>query len=432
MIYKGLNRTGMIGDIKTNGGGEIAEVYGGIGDSNPIYYKQRDMVGTSPMQFKALGLPLKDYRIYGETLQDGTPSPDMPVDVVGCGVRTENLFDAATAYGSMYDSATGVLVGAAKTLATMKNKFTSSMVGVPITISMRVYDVPVTRVFIRCTIGGTNIDSNSIANGNTGTMTVTVTPTSVNDDWRITFGTGTGDLTLSNLMLNLGSTALPYEPYGYKLPVTTTNGTNTVTTPIYVGSEPIHRIGKYADYVGYSSGKIMRRIKKLVLTGNENWILYTLPDAVNVERFYFVLSQLAVSSSPDNLVSSHFPIKSNNSDMEHMRCGGSSNNEMYIYIPRLLATTVAGLKSYLAAKYTAGTPVTVWYVLETPTEEDPPVPFPELTTLSGTNTLTVDTTVKPSRIDLTGRLKAYGYGQLLDKNLTAINDSTGTPIFVRG
>ncbi len=115
-----------------------------------------------------------------------------------------------------------------------------------------------------------------------------------------------------------------------------------------------------------------------------------------------------------------------------MRCGGSSNNEMYIYIPRLLATTVAGLKSYLAAKYTAGTPVTVWYVLETPTEEDPPVPFPELTTLSGTNTLTVDTTVKPSRIDLTGRLKAYGYGQLLDKNLTAINDPTGTPIFIRG
>ena len=127
MIYKGLNRIGMIGDIKTNGGGEIAEVYGGIGESDPIYFKQREMVGTSPMQFKALGLPLKDYRIYGETLQDGTPSPDMPVDVVGVGE---------------WDSA-----------------------------------------------------SNS-----------------------------------------------------YKLPVTTTNGTDTVSTPIYIGSEPLHRIGEYADY----------------------------------------------------------------------------------------------------------------------------------------------------------------------------------------
>ncbi len=315
MIYKGLNRTGMIGDIKTHGGGEIAEVYGGIGESDPIYYKLREMVGTSPMQFKALGFPLKDYHIYGETLQDGTPSPDYPVDVVGVGE---------------WDGA-----------------------------------------------------ANS-----------------------------------------------------YKIPVTTTNGTDTVTTPIYVGAEPLHRIGEYTDYVDYAIGKIVRKIKKLVLTGEEaytknysqstNYLYYAprsiFPGSIGITPV--ICNELpTIATAPIEVIGTNttnpFPSVYFNFGSDVMNTQPSGN-------------TAAGLKEYLAAQYAAGTPVTVWYVLQESIEEDPPVPFPELSTLAGTNTLTVDTTVKPSEIDLTGRLKTSGYGQLLDKDLTAINDSTGTPIFIRG
>jgi hypothetical protein len=199
-----------------------------------IYGSGTDSLTAFPAMIQASGEPLTDYTIYGNTLQDGTPTPEAPVDVVGCGVRTDNLFDAATAYGNMYNSATGVLAGNASALTFIKNKFDSSMIGVPITISIHADEVPVTRTYIRCTIGGENIDSNSIANGKTGTMMVTITPTSANDDWRITFGTGAGDLTLSNIMLNLGSTALPYEPYGYKIPVTS----GGVTTNLYL-DEPL-------------------------------------------------------------------------------------------------------------------------------------------------------------------------------------------------
>jgi hypothetical protein len=286
MIYKGLNRIGMIGDIKTNGGGEIAEVYGGIGESDPIYYKQREMVGTSPMQFKALGLPLKDYRIYGETLKDGTPSPDMPVDVVGCGE---------------WDSA-----------------------------------------------------ANS-----------------------------------------------------YKLPVTTTNGTDTVTTPIYIGFEPLHRIGEYADYVGYSSGKIMRRIKKLVLTGEENWY----SNHLSKNLFNIDIADYVKNTNATICLCTHYKAQKNITLWTNVQdksvCFYDSMNSLF-YLRDSDFSTVADFKSYLAAQYAAGTPVTVWYVLQEPIEEDPPVPFPELPTLSGTNTLTVDTAVKPSEIDLTGRLKTSG------------------------
>lgn len=197
-----------------------------------------EYTGTLPAILQTVAGFLAGYKIWGNT--------------GGVGNETENLFDAAIAYGNMYDSSTGVLVGDASTLTFMKNKFDSSMVGVPITISIHADDVPVTRVYIRCTIGGTNIDSKAISNGKTGTMTVTVTPTSVNDDWRITFGTGSGDLTLSRIMLNLGSTALPYEPYGYKLPITS----NDTTTDIYIGDTAL---GK-DEYVDSETGKIYRYV----------------------------------------------------------------------------------------------------------------------------------------------------------------------------
>lgn len=407
--------------ILDNQGREIEAVY----DQNGVivYKNVTTIIGTSPMQFKALGLPLKDYRIYGNTIQDGTPTPEAPVDVVGCGVKTGNVMPAgekktvevngvtfsSDGNGRYHISGTASQYSSVRfNLASGFTTPTSVSNGGQGTLSLfnNLSNYNVALVFYN---GSTMVDDWKMLPDNRTTTAYNLIGNKYVDSIIIAINSGeTVDMTIMPEFTNDGILPSEFEPYGYKLPVTTTNGTDTVTTPIYIGFEPLHKIGDYADYVDYSRGKIVRRIKKLVLTGNENWILYTLPDAVNVERFYFILSQSAVNASPYSLVSSHFPIKSDNSDMEHMRCGGSSNNEMYIYIPRLLATTVAGLKSYLAAQYAAGTPVTVWYVLQEPIEEDPPVPFPGLPTLTGTNTLTVDTTVKPSEIDLTGRIRTSG------------------------
>lgn len=78
MIYNNLNRTGQIEEIKTKNDKEIVEVYGGIGENNPIYYKKTTVEGVAPLSFKALGQPLTNYTIYGAG---------------GVGDRTENLFN---------------------------------------------------------------------------------------------------------------------------------------------------------------------------------------------------------------------------------------------------------------------------------------------------------------------------------------------------
>ena len=58
-------------------------------------------------------------------------------------------------------------------------------------------------------------------------------------------------------MLNVGSTALPYEPYGYKVPVTVSNGTDTLTATIYL-PEQIKMVGDEAEYIDYASQKMYR------------------------------------------------------------------------------------------------------------------------------------------------------------------------------
>ena len=64
-------------------------------------------------------------------------------------------------------------------------------------------------------------------------------------------------------MLNAGSIALPYEPYGYKVPVTVSNGTDTLTTPIYL-PEQIKKVGDEAEYIDYGEQK-QHRVRKNLL-----------------------------------------------------------------------------------------------------------------------------------------------------------------------
>lgn len=51
-----------------------------------IYGSGTEQLASFPAMIQASGEPLTDYTIYGNTVQNGTPTPDAPVDVVGCGV----------------------------------------------------------------------------------------------------------------------------------------------------------------------------------------------------------------------------------------------------------------------------------------------------------------------------------------------------------
>jgi hypothetical protein len=320
----------------------IAEMWGAMlrGGYTPIIV---EYTGTLPITINANGEALIDYRIYGNTVQDGVPTPESPVNVVGCGERTENLFDAATAYGAMYSG--GVITGLSGNINDIKNKVTADMIGKTYTISITSLEIP-SRAFLTIVVNGTIYwRENELAVNQRRSFQFT--PVTENDLWYITYDTS-GIASYKDIMLNLGSTALLYEPYGYKLPMTVSDGNTAQTIPIYLGEV-----------------ETTRRIKKLVLTGQERYQNYSYASTNGVQIINMFETVYIRASGLCNI----YPVSTvaGSTSCVWIGSGGGDRNLYFVSILSDMGmSTVDKFKSYVQQQYAAGTPVTVWYVLDEP------------------------------------------------------------------
>lgn len=179
----------------------------------------------------------------------------------------------------------------------------------------------------------------------------------------------------------------------YKIPISSAGQTNN----IYLGEV-----------------ETTRKIKKLVLTGEES---YTYQSAYS--RFYFTLTDAYYSGTTRTTpcYCSHYQ-----SIYDGRGIYDVPNESIYISTANNLTafnikttdyTSETDFKAYLAQQYAAGTPVTVWYVLateETGIVNEPlmkigdyadSVSVANIPTTAGSQTFDVDTTLKPSEVDLT-------------------------------
>lgn len=173
----------------------------------------------------------------------------------------------------------------------------------------------------------------------------------------------------------------------YKLPLTV-NGTEY---PIYL-----------------EQVETTRKIRKLVFDGTEKWQTYG-----SVSNTYR-LSISNIQSIGNSAICSHFV----NSPISEITSGKFTVGTTWIYIRYADVADLADFKSYLAAQYAAGTPVTVWYVLATPETAIVNEPLQKIgdysdelsianvPTINGINTISADTTVQPSNIWIKGKIKA--------------------------
>ena len=417
---------------------------------------------TGTLPFKGYSLPLKTKSLLGNAVQNGTPAPDNIIMPEMCGVRTGNLFDYAE-YAGTYMANAGLweYVGTTGTVFRIPcTENTAYTLSLSKSFSLSVYR-----------IATVNTDSVPTLN-NPIEVNDIVRKTSAIDSYSFTTPAGakyilfqvnasTASEVAAATMLNLGSTALPYEPYGWKipfenhgenlfdesifdlLPVSATasrKGTNlgilaqgTYTfnavstasaTPIYrtikngstytfeainslpytfiadgVSEQIIRTSGAQGNAwtdVGYSNimltpgseakpyspylnetipvylGEVptVRRVKKLVLTGKETFVkndeqdiryLYYANRATifpnSIGRTPVLCNELPVTSSAPQ---SGIGVNTDNAfSVVYFNFGADIMNA------QPSRNTVAGLKEYLAAKYAAGHPVTIWYVLNT-------------------------------------------------------------------
>ena len=305
----------------------------------------------------------------GQTLQSSTSSPTSPVLPGGCGERTENLFD------EKYPSISPTI------------QYMSIFVGDgTFTLSSTTPQMPNGAACLFLIAGDVSSGAgpqNKVYNEQS--ITVDSTNGYITIAYRIVADYDPRNYTT---MLNTGSTPLPYEPYGYKIPISSAN----TTTHVYLGEV-----------------ETTRTIKKIVFVGSEdeNWEGQSAGGAF---RFRYTLSN-SVQADTAHLTSicTHLPLGVEGGTWNTDDVYTISSDYLWLRLDSNF-TTVAALKSWLAQQYANGTPFTVYYTLanpETAVVNEPLMKIGDyadevsnvsIPVTAGGGTLSVDTTVQPSEV----------------------------------
>ena len=379
---------------------------------------------------------LEDYKVYGNSTQDGTPTPETPVGIQSVG---DLVTDETSEYYGKYDIP--ITVAGKNLLPYPYSRTTTTINGITftdngdgsITINgtatanaiFYLTDILSKYTLDRCglkigdsyTISKTIISGDSTENiyftanyyNKNGSMKAGVSITSLNTAtatiqsdfvmWGI-YLLVLKDKTVNNatiqLQLEKGTTATEYEPYK-----------GSVTSHIYL-DEPLRKIGNFVDYIDFKNQKVIRNIKEVTLDGSESWELQGINENGIISFICSISKETASSTTNVYALSTHYSYKQSSLSKATeqgffvQRRVGSTN----IYI-RMLNEEIANITAFKT--WLSENNVTVYYQMTTQTEENISLPkpieedlsLPTLKTNEGTNIISVATTTPPSNIDVT-------------------------------
>ena len=333
-------------------------------------------VTSFPVVVRPMENAIPSWTIKGNMVQDGTPTPTTPITPSECGEMTSNLLNTTGAQSGYISSNGSITQG-------HDNLMYTDYIEIPLNSEYLTQSSTYTMnspALCFYDSSKTYISGEAFSGATTKTFQVPNGAKYIRTSYRV--GSSFG-----NTMLNTGSTAIPYQPYGYKLDIKSGN----TTTPVYLGQvQSTRKIGKYE------------------FTGQETAYEYDANNGI----YRFRLSELSIERlSNTDIIVSHFSKATSTAEIQD---GQYSIGTNYIYLRITSITSGSDFKTYLSAQYAAGTPVCVWYVLANETTSVVNEPLRKIGTysdsVSGTNlsvtaqsptTIDVDTSLKPSEMDLT-------------------------------
>ena len=171
-----------------------------------------------------------------------------------------------------------------------------------------------------------------------------------------TFSNSVDYYTLSNVMLNIGTTALPYKPY--REPIT------------YIIPEALQGSGKgvagYNDTVDFENGKYIKMVSTDILTGTEYTIFKPLPDT-RPWLYYIGANTLNTTAVNEGLICNAF--NASTSGWAEQTIGNIMITNHYLIFTWYPEKTADDFRAFLAERYANGNPVIVTYPIE-PIETD--------------------------------------------------------------
>ena len=360
---------------------------------------------TAPLTFASTGQALKNYRIYGNTINGEN-----------VGDRTGNLFDN----GITIENGTVSTETGANSSYQSQKRLRTSFIGF---LSAGTYTINADGANrVNCIALYSSQTSDDYIENVYGTALLPMSFTLNEGGYiRIAFSKAdNSDISpydVSNIMLNAGSEALSYEPYGYRVPVTVEGKNLLPTTNIYL-PEQIKMVGDEAEYADYQEQKLHRVRKNLLRntasSQTKNGVTFTVNNDGSVtcngtasNNTFFKIGDLSLASQsyiltgcPSNGGNDSYTLRCyKNGNVKGADVGNGFNiNESidgYIEIRIASGYTCDNLTFYPMIRKAAIEDDTYEPYIEN-TELD--AELPELQTVEGTNTLSIRTAVQPSQV----------------------------------
>lgn len=341
---------------------------------------------------------LINYTIEGNSVQNGEPTPDAPIEVESVGEYDEETgkYKIPVVCGGknivseyVYPDQTTIYYS----VITAKTEFTLKQ-GVTYTIS---FDTPNTNKIVFYANYTNTVEGFKSVRLDGTRKSLSITPTKdltgkaiIGVSSTVSADDSTG--LCSNCMIEVGTTATDYEPY-----------LEPVITNIYL-DEPLRKIGDYADYIDFENKKVIRNVSETVLNGTEGCGIA----AANTqnERISYSHSIFGCKASTPSICThtqtttdgnvgwsgTKFVIQVASTDVRFYR-------PFYCEIADFVQKSPAGWKQYLKLLYDSGNPYKVYSVRAEQAET--PITLPKLPTIKGTTVYTIGTTTQPTNMSAT-------------------------------
>lgn len=344
------------------------------------YETATDTITTLPKTLYADGQSASA-NIKGNMQQSGTPSPQSIIMPDECGNKTANLCNESTLQNGYF----GTLSNFPYTADDKYRCFSMELSAGTYTIFAKSNDV----IIRLLRVSSNSLGANAVNKDNQA-YTFTLSATEI-IYVSMRNSTTTNNFTGLTIMLNTGSTALPYQPNGDKIPILS-GGT---TTNVYLGEV-----------------QSTRQIKKLVLTGQENWTYES-----SFSRFStFGILTISFGARATPMYCSHFQVVDDGraiANVPNNSCYSGNVGTSGVYFKVESYTSADDFKAYVAQQYASGTPITLWVILAEPTTGIVNEPIRKIGTYADSVSVTgipttgtaeqfnIDTDLKPSEVDLT-------------------------------
>lgn len=333
---------------------------------------------------------LMDLKLYGQTVQDGTPSLEAPVAFLNKGGRT-NTITAKSVGKNLVNLANVSTTHSGVTLEQLEDEslriYTTTdgtykgarlreniwlLKGVTYTLSCEVTNITSgsIRVGMRHAYASNNPSVNSgqfISNASllfteAGYMSVTFTPTRDIEAYLSLLVTwspaASGDATFKNLQLEINDEATPYEPHldTSGIPIAVPGGLRGI--PVTSGGDYTDKDGQQwiSDVLNVKDKVITTRLRTFTLNGSDAQSITNIYAQTNTIRFWVYLPELKTTESPmsaDQLIMcDSMPISRFYEDDRVSIQAGTSMGHPYsvvVKLPTAAGTTTTQLKSYLAS-----------------------------------------------------------------------------------